>query len=75
VSYKEMCERIAEWRALANDFSVTRGDSEIEEAYYRCAREAEAALAGIWWCAHCDKDLVICTCPDNGTRNPCLRAI
>lgn len=38
----EILKLPTQWRALADDFNVTRGDSEVEAAFYRCADELEA---------------------------------
>lgn len=38
----EILKLPTQWRALADDFNVTRGDSEVEAAIYRCADELEA---------------------------------
>ena len=35
---------VKEFRAIADDFNVTKGDSRIEAAYLYCADELEAAL-------------------------------
>ena len=36
---------VEKWYKLADDFDVTCGDSQVEDAYNSCATELEAAIA------------------------------